>query len=481
MIPWQDHGSFVVTVFTVALSIISSGHVILYKTDSRSAIGWVGIIWLVPILGSVLYFLFGINRVRRLAKVMRASGMSVLVPEQVHVAKARELRERFPSNPAFVTLARLGGNVTERPLLKGNEIHPLVNGDEAFPRMLEAIVEAKRSISLSTYIFDNDQVGRNFIKALASAVKNGVEVKVLIDDIGLRYSWRPVLKELRRSGVEVARFMGAFRPMTFPHFNLRKHRKIMVIDGIHAFTGGMNIREGHQLSLDPRHPISDLHFEVRGPLVTQLQEVFVQDWAFTTQEILSGEKWFPRQGVRGQSLARVITEGPDEDLFKLSMIIEGAVSSAQRSIWILTPYFLPDSSMARALSIAAGKGISVNIILPRSNNLPFVQWASNPDLLPLLQNGCDIWFTPPPFDHTKLILVDESWALFGSANLDPRSLRLNFELNVEAFDPKLCLELRRLIRHKLKNAHFLREAEIRSWPLPLRLRDGIARLFSPYL
>ncbi|HXH75878.1 MAG TPA: phospholipase D-like domain-containing protein [Bacteriovoracaceae bacterium] len=468
------------SLFSILLAIFCSGHAILYKSDSRAAIGWVGIIWLVPILGSVLYFLLGINRVRRLAKLMREDTNCLMIPDNPYVSTDFEIARCFP-NPSFITLAKLGNKITGRPLLNGNKITPLVNGDEAFPRMLDAIENATKSISLSTYIFDNDQVGKHFIKKLSAAVARGVKVKVLIDDIGLRYSWRPVLKNLKAENIAVARFMGALRPMTFPHFNLRKHRKIMVVDGILAFTGGMNIRQGHQLSLLPKHPVMDLHFEVTGPLVTQLQEVFMEDWAFTTKQVLKGSDWLGKPSATGTTIGRVITEGPDEDLFKLSMMIEGALSSAQDSIWILTPYFLPDSSMTRALYIAASKGVSVNIILPSSNNLPFVQWASNPQLLPLIQHGCNIWFTPPPFDHTKLILVDDTWVLFGSANLDPRSLRLNFELNVECYDEHLARNLKILITEKLKFAHNMSEDEMLDRTLPVRLRDGVARLFSPYL
>lgn len=412
---------------------------------------------------------------------MRQGGMYVMVPESAFIAEDSAIEKLCTANSSFGRLARLGRTITSRPLLTGNKVVPLVNGDEAFPKMLEAIQSAKKSISLSTYIFDNDRLGKIFIQALSHAVSRGVEVRVLIDDIGLRYSWRPVLKHLRQANIKVARFMGALRPMSFPHFNLRKHRKIMVIDGKKAFTGGMNIREGHMLSLAPKHPVADLHFEVSGPLITQLQEVFVQDWAFTTKEILQGSTWFGSPVPSGNTLARVITEGPDEDLFKLSMMIEGGITSAQKSIWVLTPYFLPDISMARALNMAAGKGLDVNIVLPGNNNLPFVQWASNPQLQELIEHGCRIWFTIPPFDHSKLIMVDEAWILVGSANLDPRSLRLNFELNVECYDEALGKDLKQLIKKKLTGARMLTLDEIISRPLPARLRDGVARLFSPYL
>jgi cardiolipin synthase len=470
----------ILTLGSLALAIGCSGHAVLHKRDPRAATGWIGIIWLVPVLGGILYFLLGINRVRRFARTIMIESPFHAFQSQARVLST-ELASRFPDHPAFVAFAALGAKVTTRALLKGNEVRPLVNGDEAYPVMLQAIEEAQASITLSTYIFDNDTVGKRFIEALSRAVDRGVEVRVLIDDIGLRYSWRPVLRSLRRARIPVAQFMGALRPMTFPHVNLRKHRKLLVIDGEIGFTGGMNIREGHQLSLNPVHPIQDLHFRIRGPVVTQLQESFTKDWAFTTKEMLSGGPWFREQKIQGESWCRVINDGPDDDFNKLSMVIEGAISSARDSVWIITPYFLPHYSLGGALTVAANKGVVVNIILPAKNNLSVVQWASNTFLLPLVRQGCRLWFSAPPFDHTKLIVVDERWVLLGSANLDPRSLRLNFELCVECFDEALGKSMMEIVRQKLADARLVPEAELRSRRLSARLRDGVARLLSPYL
>jgi cardiolipin synthase A/B len=464
-----------------ALSVYCSGHAVLNKRDSRAATGWVGIIWFVPLVGAALYWMFGRNRIRRFAKVARGQAESMHCQTTLLENQQTKLSQAFPQNPSLIALARLGTKVTQRPLLRGNRVTALENGDAAYPEMIGAIQSSKSSITLSTYIFDNDCVGKLFIEALSAAVARGVQVRVLIDDIGLRYSWRSVLLGLRQGGVPVARFMGALRPMTFPHLNLRKHRKLLVCDGRIAFTGGMNIREGHELSRNPKHPVQDLHFKVEGPLVAQLQEVFAEDWAFTTTETLAGKPWFVEVEPAGETLARAITDGPDEDLNKLPLILEGAISGAQKSIWILTPYFLPDNTLITALYVAAAKGVSVNIVLPTQNNLPFVQWASNPLLLPLLEHGCRIWFSAAPFDHTKLMLVDDVWALFGSANLDPRSLRLNFELNVEAYDALLGQTLRSIILKRVQSATELTQEEMINRSLALRLRDGVARLFSPYL
>ncbi len=244
MVSWhiQEWWPQIVALLSFALSAYCSGHAVLNKRDSRSATGWVGIIWLAPFVGISLYWLLGRNRVRRLAKVARTRGELPPLPlhESSLAAQEADLARNFPANPSLISLARLGTSVTQRRLLWGNRILPLENGDAAYPEMLAAIEGSKRSITLSTYIFDNDRVGKLFIEGLSSAVARGVQVRVLIDDIGLRYSWLSVLRSLRKGKVPVARFMGALRPRTFPHLNLRKHRKILLCDGRIAFTGGMN-------------------------------------------------------------------------------------------------------------------------------------------------------------------------------------------------------------------------------------------------
>ena len=263
--------------------------------------------------------------------------------------------------------------------------------------------------------------------------------------------------------------------------NLRTHRKILVADGRVGFTGGMNIRVGHCLQRRPRHPVQDIHFRVRGPVVTQLQEVFADDWLFTTGESLRGDTWFPRPETAGQVLARGVPDGPDEDFEKLRWTLLGALAIARYSVRIVTPYFLPDPPLVSALNLAAMRGVQVDIILPSKSNLPVVLWASRAMWWQVLEHGCRIWLSPPPFDHSKLMLVDGCWALLGSANWDPRSLRLNFEHNLECYDLELARRLEELVARKLSTAHLVTLQAVDARPLPARLRDGLARLLTPYL
>jgi cardiolipin synthase len=216
-------------------------------------------------------------------------------------------------------------------------------------------------------------------------------------------------------------------------------------------------------------------------VVTQLQEVFADDWLFTTGESLRGEAWFPPSTRAGSVLARGVTDGPDEDFEKLRWTLLGALSIARYSVRIVTPYFLPDPALISALNLAALRGVAVDIVLPARNNLSFVHWASRAMWWQVLEHGCRIWLTPPPFDHSKLMLVDGCWVLLGSANWDPRSLRLNFEFNLECYDAELAQQLEALVASKLKAARPVTLAEVDGRPLPARLRDGLARLLTPYL
>jgi cardiolipin synthase len=263
--------------------------------------------------------------------------------------------------------------------------------------------------------------------------------------------------------------------------NLRNHRKLLIVDGKIGFTGGMNIREGHMPSLYKDTGIQDMHFRLQGPVVAHLQEVFAEDWAFTTGEILDGEAWFPPLSPAGDLIARGIADGPDEDFEKLRTLLLGALACAQSSVRIMTPYFLPDQPLITSLNIAALRGVKVEIMLPAHCNLKVVQWASRALLPQLLQRGCRIFFTPPPFDHSKLMVVDEAWALIGSANWDPRSLRLNFEFNVEIYNKAFARSLHEFLGQKLARSHEITREELQQRPLAHQLRDGIAHLFSPYM
>lgn len=473
--------SYLAVVLTVLFAALTSGHAILYKRDPRAAVLWVSVIWLAPIVGGILYLSLGINRIRRRALFLRTPAIEQLTEIGATGHSRTRSATRGTACGDLKGLPTLVEGIVQEPLLAGNRVTPLMNGDEAFPAFVQAIDSAERSVALSTYIFDNDPAGRRIAEALARAVARGVEVRVLVDDTGARYSFPSIVRLLRRQDVPTARFLPSLLPWRVMSINLRNHRKILVTDGRVGFTGGINIRQAHMLKEQPRSPTQDLHFQIEGPVVRHLQETFANDWFFTTRELLEGDRWFPQLEPCGPVAARGIADGPDEDFEIFRWTVLGALASATASVRIVTPYFLPDAAMITALNLAAMRGVGVDIILPSQSNLPYVHWATFAMLWQVVQKGCRVWLTPPPFDHSKLMLVDNCWSLLGSANWDPRSLRLNFEFNVECYDHALADALEDIVRKKLATAGLVTLEELDARPLPIKLRDGICRLFTPLL
>ncbi len=468
--------SVLLGIVVVLLAVGMTAHVLLRKSDERAAVAWIGLIWLSPILGSILYVMLGINRIRRRARRLRAERVNpdgrrpgaspaVLPPEAKDLTMLANVVERF----------------SQSPLVGGNAVVPLINGDAAYPEMIAAIDGARRSIALSSFIFNKDAVGFRFLDALEGAVGRGVQVRVIVDGIGTFYALKPIVGELRRRRIPAARFLFSLVPWRMPFLNLRTHRKILVVDGRIGFTGGLNIRQRHVLGDTPPTPVQDTHFRVEGPVVAQMMEVFADDWSFTTGEELIGTAWFPQIAPVGPVVSRDVATGPHEESQKMLWALFGAVAEARSSVRIVTPYFLPDEPLMTALSLAAMGGVEVDIVLPERNNLPPVAWASASRLAQLVSSGCRVWLTPPPFDHSKLMVVDGVWTLFGSSNWDPRSLRLNFEFNLECYDTGLAASVEAIIADKIAAARRLTPAALDSRGLAVAIRDGLARLFTPYL
>ena len=464
-------------IITVALSILHFAlaasvtlHVLMTKRNPSSSVAWIGLAWLSPVIGSVLYALLGINRVRRRARTL-------------HDASANPLRRPPPAggdrDDHLAPLEFAGRRITQRRVESGNTIHLLVNGDAAYPQMLAAIEAATASVVLSSYIFRADLAGEPFIKALIEAKSRGVEVRVLIDGYGAGYLWSSTYRRLRKAGVPVARFLHSAMPWRMPFLNLRSHRKILIVDGRVAFTGGLNIGAENLQSSHPRYPVLDTHFRIAGPVVAQLCDAFGELWTFTTGEILSGPTWRPVLTPVGESAGRAVTSGPDQDLEKIEFLVLVAIACAQTSIEIMTPYFLPDDRIITALALAAIRGVAVDIVLPQSSNHPMVDWSTRAHIEPLLVAGCRVWTHSLPFDHSKLATVDGLWCLVGSANWDMRSFRLNFEINLEVYHSDIVQQVSTIIRTNQKKR--LTVADLESRSLAVRLRDSAARLMLPYL
>ena len=445
-------------------------HVLLRKRDVASAVGWIGLAWFAPITGAVSYFVFGVNRVQRRARRLRGQDGK------------RGARAAWP-NPGeddhLDPLIRGVARITGRATLSTAAVQVYNNGDEAYPAMLDAINAAQRAIGLSSYIFRADGWGTRFIDALAAAQARGVAVRVLVDGIGGGWLRSPAYHALRHRGVPAARFLHSPLPWRMPFLNLRSHKKILVLDGQVGFTGGMNIADENVMATHSPDPVQDTHFRLAGPVVCQLTEAFAQDWNFATDEDLDGDAWFPTLPDSGGTTARVIDAGPDEDVEKIEFAILQAVACARETIAVMTPYFLPDERMTTALALASMRGVAVDVVIPEKGDHAFVNWATFANVGPLLVDGVRIWRCPPPFRHSKIVVVDGEWCLIGSSNWDMRSFRLNFELCMELYDRDLAGVLSELMLRS--RGQPLTQADLNGRSLPVRLRDAGVRLLLPYL
>lgn len=449
----------------VITATVSGLHALLTKPEPRSALSWIALCSLVPYGGALLYWLLGINRVRRRTHDSAGSAVS-----------QRRTSPSVDYPREFAAQVRIGDTLTRRPLESGNHVEPLHNGELAFPRMLQAIGAARNTVWLATYIFQTDDVGLTFVNALAAAVRRGVSVKVLVDGIGEWYDWPHVVPRLRKAGVQAERFLP---PRVMPpklSLNCRNHRKILLVDGEVAFIGGMNLG-GREVGGATGRRMTDIHFCLRGPVVKQLGSAFAADWEFVTGERVGVP---PIPAPTGRSACRVITGGPDEDVDKLLLIILSALASAQHRVQIMTPYFVPPIELVAALEAAALRGVAVSVVLPRRSNLRYIDWATLHWIPALLARGVRVYLQEPPFSHAKLFVVDGSYAHIGSVNVDTRSLRLNFEIAVEVYDTTLCGELAQFIAEHERAAPAL-QPTAGPWDFLLRIRNALCWLVSPYL
>lgn len=465
-------------VFVVTMQIVVTVHIMLHKDDVPSAIGWTGLVWLAPVIGCVAYIILGINRVRRKALRLHNHGTDIFT---LTGKTAEEIEKEVPAS--LLQLLRLGYKVHPQHLALGNSVRPLINGDEAYPLMCAAIAGAKKQVLIASYIFNNDKAGKMFLPALKQAVKNGADVRMLIDGVGLNYSRPNIAAAVKKiKGVKFSVFLPSKSPVNLPFVNLRNHRKIMIIDGETAFFGGMNVAEGNLVAQKPKDPIQDVTFEVKGPVINQMIRLFEEDWIF------SGKKAFMPASVRsskgapmpGLTPARIIPDGPDGDYGKIERLCLGALACAQKTASIVTPYFLPENDMLSALETAAMRGVDVEIILPQKSNIFGMDWAMQANFRRLLSKGVKIYRTEPPFDHSKLFLVDEVCLFAGSANWDVRSFKLNFESNMECFDPALAKQVRQVIEHKKQKSVRVPYEKHLHPPLLRTLRDNAFRLLTPY-
>lgn len=455
------------------MSVYAAMHALLTKRDSIAALGWVAFTLVLPLVGPFIYLVFGINRIREAAQ------------EKYHPTTVVDRDETFfnPSGSNLRPYSLVGETVTGNGLHSCDEIRLLENGEQNFKAMLEDIEQAERRIYLSTYIFQGDKTGKQFLTALNAARNRGIEVKVIVDGLGGAAYPPGLINELHGSEVEFE----LFNPLTLIppslHINMRNHRKILIVDGNCAYTGGQNISTRHLVDL-PNNPkcARDLHFRLTGKIVDDLERAFLTDWNHCTNK--QDRNDFKADNVNrseSETWTRLILDGPNETLDQLNEVLVGMFAIAKKRIWIMTPYFLPGPDLVGALQGATLRGVDVKVLLPERTNIHLAHYAAQHNLRHILAKDISVYLQPAPFVHTKAILIDDRYGLIGSANLDPRSLRLNFELGVEVFSQSFAAQMAEYFHRHIDQARKVDEEELRRVPLPLRIRNALAWLFSPYL
>ncbi|MDP1931219.1 MAG: phospholipase D-like domain-containing protein [Gammaproteobacteria bacterium] len=455
------------------MAILAAGHALLNKRDSRAAFGWIALCIILPLAGPVIYLIFGVNRVNNRA---RKGYITKLLKDYTDTISD-------PVGTNFRPVSTVGERVVGKGLSSCDEVTILENGEGLYPAMLEAINAAATRVLLCSYIFDSDSTGLQFVEALSAARKRGAEVKVVLDGMGELMSFPRIGKALQRAGIEFTRFNPVTLIPPSLNINMRSHRKMLIIDSLYAFTGGANIGSRHLCALEGnRHPVQDIHFRLKGRIVDELEWAFRRDWHYSigTRKLGPFRHSNPNRS-EAPVWSRLVLDGPNKELDRLNDLILGVISAASSRVWIMTPYFLPSQDLIGALIAAHLRGVDVQILLPGENNIKPAHWAARNVLRTILEHDIAVYYQPPPFIHSKLLLIDGQYSLIGSANLDPRSLRLNYELGVELFSPDVNQQLSQYVLAKRGISRRVTKTEIESRSLPERIRDSIAWLFSPYL
>ena len=470
--------STIVAVLYIVLSLATAVHILITKYDIKSASGWIALVFLSPFVGTILYIFLGINRVSRKAARLGRVGN---VGSKFSQAEKEAIIQNMPFYSKNIIV--YGQNLYPQEFLKGNKIKPLKNGIEAYPEMIEAIRNAKKEVLVEVYIFDSDSVTEKFLDAFKTAINAGAEVKVLVDGIGaLKFFKRDIEKKLSKiKGLQYGIFLPPRVPISVPFVNLRNHRKIMVIDGKIAFFGGMNLSQDNVLTDDKENAVCDITFRVEGAVIDQICQVFEEDWFFVKGENFeSCSNFIDYEIAENGEPARVIPDGPDIKERRIQLLIGGALHFALDHIVVATPYLLPENDIVIALEMAAMRGINVEIIVPQMSDHKFITWAQEANLEYLIERGVKIYKQPPPFDHSKIFVVDGAWSFIGSANWDVRSFRLNFEANMEIYSKELAAELLGIVEEKKAVSRLVTLEECRDIGFARKIRNKALRLLTPY-
>ena len=468
-------------IITVAFTVIL---IIQQKGDPLKTISWLLVIFLLPVIGIILYFFFGKNF--RKEKMFSRKGLTdlehmKLLSQAQFINLAHKDIFRDEKLRSKINIMKLLLNSSKSLLTENNRVTVLQNGRETFDSIILAIEEAKHHIHLEYYIVDDDHIGNLIRKLLIKKAQEGVKVRFIYDDVGCWSLPKHFIDSMTDAGIEAYPFLPVRFPLLTNKINYRNHRKIVVIDGKISFTGGLNIADRYLQGSEELGIWRDTHVRLEGEAVNSLQVIFLVDWFFVSDEIVQGPTYFPSPDITEHHLVQITASGPDSDWASIMQAYFAAISSAQSNIYITTPYFMPNESILTALKTASLSGLDVRIILPARSDSKMVFWSSRSYVIELLEAGIKIYFYQKGFPHSKLLLVDGVLCSIGTANLDIRSFDQNFEVSALIYDENITMELQRNYLLDLQNSS---EITLEEWEKRRRwdkIRESVARIFSPLL
>lgn len=452
--------------------------------EPRAMLAWVLGLLLLPVLGLVLFWLIGEPRLARTRRRRRrrrqqlAQSLSLRF-EAVHTAHAARIPESLEAG--ISRLMYLASRVSAHHPTQGNSVTIFHDAEKTFAALESAIRAARHHVHMQYYIWQPDDTGKAMADLLIARAREGVQCRVLLDFIGSWSFTRKITGAMRDGGVDVEFFMPVIPWRGRWRVNFRNHRKIVVIDGEVGFTGSQNVGDEYRGRRTKLGPWRDTHMRVMGPAVHELQEVFVEDWNYTTDEDLVADEYFPPLQPAGDQVVQVIPSGPDGHANVMHQLLFAAVGAAQRSVCIITPYFVPDSAMLLALQAAAYRGARVQIIVPSKTDQIVTLWVARSYYQELADAGVEIYEYGQGMLHSKVVVIDETWAMVGSANMDERSFRLNFELTTLLYDSALARELYADFAGLRVKSRRVRSGHRKDWTFAESLKIGMARMASPLL
>lgn len=465
---WADYRPVLVGIW-IAYLLVLAGWIVLQKREPIATLSWLLSLALLPVLGLVIYHFFGPQRIKRqnLRRSRARRGLEEALPPRA-----------LPGDDC-ATVARLGQAATGFAVSSAARIDLLVGGAATYDALLEAIAAATHHLHVEYYIVEPDRTGTLFRDALVAKAKSGVRVRLLMDAMGSSRISRRFLAPLVDAGVEVAWFHPVrLRWLWRPRLNLRNHRKVVVVDGKLAFTGGINITDDENERCKP-DAFHDLHLRLEGEVVRWLQIAFLEDWHYATKVALRDQHLWPDLPP-GEIPCQVLPAGPDTPWEAIHRVQVEAIHQANRRVWLVTPYFVPGEAARMALGSAALRGLDVRVIVPARSDSRVVSAAARSYYDELLAAGVKIHEFHPCMLHSKAMLVDDETCLIGSANFDHRSFRLNFELSLLINDPGLAAKLEAEMNDNLAKSREVKPDRPKP-PFPQRLGEACARLLSPIL